>query len=123
MALTDGHRVEIEFDGDWMAFVCPCAGRECFLNVDFEDGLYSFQVAHSSGYYGDRRYIESWINNSCDQFVFNGTTYLDIKSLSLAMWLFELELAGNDEAAIDDVLECVGPFFNEIQKQLFRGAR
>lgn len=117
------HRVEVEWNeqhGIFDAFVLPCVGRQCYLNVDFDDGIFEFNVSWSSGgYYDMRQRIEAWIKEDCDQFVFQGKCYGSIEELSLALWMFELQMAANDERAVDDVLECVGPFYNEIQKELF----
>jgi len=122
--LSDNHELQLEFNGDWEAFVYPIVGRECFFNVDFDDktGLFEFKVAYSSGYYDNARYIEYWLNECCDKFLFDDNYYGDIKSLSLAMWKHELKVAANDERAIEDVLECVGQFADEIQVELLIGA-
>ena len=122
MELSESHEVVVEFDGEWQAHVWPCVGREAFFNVDFCEitGLFSFNVAYSSGYYGDRYHIESWVKVECEKFYFNGQYCSDIRSLSVAMWAFEFELAANDPVMNDDVLECVGPLLGDVQIELFR---
>lgn len=120
MNLTDSHKVEITYqDGDFFCCITPTVGRELYLNLWWEGGCYEFTVAHSSGYYNDAFYIDSWIKYSCDQFEFNGKTYGSIYDVTMAMLDFELRQCANDEARVEDVLECIEEFAEQIQKELY----
>lgn len=124
----NNHSLVVEWDvdplgrGDWQAYVSPIVGRELYFNVDFlANGIYEFKVAYSSGYYSDRYYIESWLEHECERFEFNGRVYNSIRDLSVAMWVHEFLLVGDSVgAANDDLLECVGELYDDVQVELSR---
>ena len=129
MELRDSHKLVVEWDvdmdgnGDWLVYVEPIVGKELFFNVDSENGVYEFDVSCVSGYWNDRKYIESWLKDSCDQFVFQGKTYGDIHALSVAMWVFEAWLEYDVDAANDDLVECIGDLMGDVQAELFNMER
>jgi len=129
MELRDTHKLVVEWEtdldgnGEWFVYVSPILGKEIFFNVDSDYGVYEFTVSCVSGYWNDRKYIERWLSESCDQFVFQGKTYSDIHALSVAMWAFEAWLEYDCDAANDDLVECIGPLMDEVQEELFRMER
>lgn len=123
-SLSYYHKVELTFNDPligWEAVIHPIVGG-ISLNVDFDmdSGLFEFEVMYSEvEHWNDRRIINKWILEDCDQFILNGKTYLSIEEVSLAMWLVEIGVAANDDDEVDCILECVGKFANDIQVELY----
>ncbi len=121
--LTDYHKLIVEFDEDWKAYIFPIRGQEIYFNVDFEEGMAVFFVAYRSGYYESRNYIEYWLKVHCDQFMFNGNNYGSLKELSLAMWSYEVGMAANEEDMLCDIIQCAGIFTDEVKEMIKNGRK